>query len=343
MRIAHILMTRQFAGSERYAVELANAQSTQHTVAMLMPASEVARTDGGWAQHLAPSVQRIGIQGWKPFWGQGIRKALTQWAPAVAHAHLSVGCKALGGWHSPALRVATLHIDYKPQQHAKLDALIAIAPWQLAHIPLALAAHSQAIANWSAPPSVDAGARARWRAELGLSDTDWVVGTLGRAEHSKGWDVLIEAFMAARLPGARLVLVGAGRDWARIRRQAPPEVLMPGFTQAPEACFAGFDLFVSAARSEPFGLVFLEAMHAQLPVLATATEGAKFLGDSFELPLVPPADAAALTHALQQAAAQRPARRAHPMARFDPAQQIARIEAFYLASLQAHSAHTPKP
>jgi hypothetical protein len=31
------------------------------------------------------------------------------------------------------------------------------------------------------------------------------------------------------------------------------------------------------------------------------------------------------------------------MARFDPAQQIARIEAFYLASLQAHSAHPPKP
>ncbi len=326
-------MTQHFAGSERYAVELANAQSRRHEVCMLMPASEASSGTSAWAFRLDPAVKQVPIGGWKLSWPGRIRRELDRWGPEVAHAHLSVACKALGAWRSAALRVATLHIAYKPQQHQQLDALIAIAPWQLQTLPAAMVSTSAAIANWSAPPPSQAGARQRLRSSLGLQDSDWLVGTLGRAERSKGWDVLIDAFAQAAVPNSRLVLVGGGKDWSRLRKKAPPTVVMPGFTDEPQNWLAAFDLFVSAARSEPFGLVFLEAMHEQLPILATATEGAKFLGESFGLPLVTIDSVASLSESLRHAGSLRPPRRQHPLDRFNAQQQTARIEAFYKEQL----------
>ena len=46
-----------------------------------------------------------------------------------------------------------------------------------------------------------------------------------------------------------------------------------GFAEKPQDWFAAFDVFVSSAREESFGLVMLEAAAAGLPIIATATEG----------------------------------------------------------------------
>ncbi|MDR7267572.1 glycosyltransferase involved in cell wall biosynthesis [Pelomonas saccharophila] len=330
MRIAHLLFTKRFAGSERYAIELANAQAEHHEVCFLLnPAAAEDRPDA-WAGRLDPRVQqvRLGL----PWLMPATRAArwARAWRPDVCHAHLSYACKALSGM--PAAGVATLHIAYKARQHAHLDGLIAITPQQLAQIPADYAGRVAQISNWSEPRTPAAGARERLRAAWGVAPQDLLIGTLGRGEYSKGWDLLVEAFMRARLPDARLVLVGEGPEWNAVRVRAPAEVVMPGFTNEPENCLAAFDVFVSAARSEPFGLVFLEAMHAGLPIVATATEGATYLGGSFEA-LTPCGDAAELAVALARVSESRSKgedlRRLHPVERFGRAARAAEIEDFY--------------
>jgi glycosyltransferase involved in cell wall biosynthesis len=47
-----------------------------------------------------------------------------------------------------------------------------------------------------------------------------------------------------------------------------------GWTNEVEKVLGTFDLFVSPARAEPFGLSIVEAMAAGVPVLATMSEGA---------------------------------------------------------------------
>lgn len=332
LRIAHILLTPRFAGSERQAVELANEQVERHEVSMVLTERAAQDRPDAWAHRLHPKVTQIRLGPWKPLWGMQVRRALTRWQADVAHAHLSAACKAIQGWRHSALRVATLHIHYKPQQHAGMDALVAIAPWQLADIPPALRAHCAVVPNASAPPSPAPDARARLRAELGLSEADFLVGTLGRAEYSKGWDLLLAAWAELKPVHARLAMVGHGPQWQAWRRMAPDAVAMPGFAINPQDWLSAFDLFVSAARSEPFGLVFLEAMHAGLPVLASATQGAQFLGRDF-LPLFKTDSLPALRDALQQALTQRPARRAYSLAEFSPGLQSQRIENFYRSEL----------
>lgn len=336
MKIVHLLLTPRFAGSERYAVELANAQAAAgHEVTMILHRRGAEARPDAIAHRLDPRVRQVHVGGWRPFAIMAARRAVEAAAPDVAHAHLSLACRALHGLRTPALRVATLHINYKPAQHRALDALVAIAPWQLDAVPAAQRAHTEQIDNWTAAGPFDAEARRRLRAELGIADDEFLIGALGRSEASKGLDLLIDAFVAAKPARARLAIVGGGRDWAALRRRAPAEVIMPGFVDRPQDWFSAFDLFVSAARSEPFGLVFLEAMAGGLPVLATASQGGTFFGALIGRPLLPIDDVAAMAAALRDLAAQRPARRAYDLERFSIAGATARIEAFYRREIAA--------
>lgn len=326
MRIVHLLLTSRFAGTERHVLELAAAQSAEHDVTLLLRRAGARDRLDAIAQRVDPRV-RIEVVG-DVLASARARRLLRRLQPDVAHAHLSGGCRALHGLQGTCLRVATLHIRYKPRQHAALDGLIAIAPWQLAAIPDALRAHSIQLDNWTLPRSVEVDAGIRVRAQHGIGDEVFLVGALGRTERSKGLDLLIEAFRRAGLPDARLAIVGQGRAWKALRRQADRTVLMPGFAGQPQDWLAAFDGFVSAARSEPFGLVLLEAMQAGLPIVATASQGAQHL--AAQLPtLVPIEDADALAAALRRMVAAGRQRSAYAMDSFRIEARLPQLEAFY--------------
>jgi glycosyltransferase involved in cell wall biosynthesis len=334
MRIAHLILTRHFAGSERHAIELANAQAAAgHEVLLILRRSAAGPRADALASRVDSRVNLLLMPDWLPSWHAA--RALRRLRPDVAHAHLSGACRALRAVKGLCLRVATLHIRYKPRQHEALDALVAIAPWQLADIPPALRTRTAQIDNWVLPQHPAANARGHLRGGHGIPAHAWVFGALGRAEHSKGLDLLIEAFNAAALPDAWLVIVGHGPAWPALRRQAGPRVLLPGFSRAPADWLAAFDSFVSAARAEPFGLVLLEAMQAGLPIIATRTQGALHLAQPMNPALTPVGDTIVLAQALSDMARTRPARQAYPLERFRIAEKMAQLEAFYRRELAA--------
>ncbi len=333
MKIVHIILTHSFAGSERYAVELANLQAEQHhDVTLILHQRGAENRPNAIAHRVSPKVKVLLVSGFKLLAIYRARRLLRQLQPQVAHAHLSAACRVLQGVKGLCLRVATLHIHYKKQQHAKLDALIAIVPGQLAAIPQPLRQRSVQLDNWSAARPATADARQRLRAEYQIPQDAIVIGTLGRVEQSKGQDVLLEAFRQAAIPNSYLVIVGEGKNWQTLRAKAPANVIMPGFSTTPQDWLACFDCFVSAARTEPFGLVFLEAMHAGLPIVATATEGAKYLQPLFNNELADIDNAADLAKRLRQQV-QDLAARQYPMQRFEPEAKAAEVLAFYQQQL----------
>ena len=311
-------------------MELANAQSERHDVTMILHRRAAEDRPNAIAHRLDARVRQVLVGGWRFFAVRSARRALCALAPDVAHAHLSSGCRVLHGLRGHCLRVATLHIEYKKQQHRDMDALIAIAPWQLNGVPAEQRPHTVQIDNWVQCQPAAADARARLRQTYGLCESDYVIGALGRTEASKGLDELLDAFGAAALgERVRLVIVGHGRHWQDLRRRAPPSVVMPGFVARPQDWFACFDAFVSAARSEPFGLVFLEAMAAGLPVLATASQGGEHLRELIERPLLPLRDVGVLTSALRQLALQRPPRKSYDLSAYSYLEKVAAVEQFY--------------
>jgi glycosyltransferase involved in cell wall biosynthesis len=99
-----------------------------------------------------------------------------------------------------------------------------------------------------------------------------VVGSLGRLDPVKGYDVLLRAL--ARVDGVRAVVVGEGAARPELERLAgelgvADRVELPGWADAPSSVLPDFDVFCLPSRSEGFPLSIVEAMLAGLPVVAT--------------------------------------------------------------------------
>lgn len=153
----------------------------------------------------------------------------------------------------------------------------------------------------SRPPAVE-GRRADW----GLAEDDVVLATVGRLVGRKAIDQLIE--MMRELPErARLVIIGDGPIKPEL------EALSQRLDLGARVRFTGAideddkfrllrmaDLFVSTSKHEGFGLVFLEAMAAGLPVICYDKGGqTDFLEDHVTGRLIPAGERAAFVEALK--------------------------------------------
>jgi glycosyltransferase involved in cell wall biosynthesis len=76
------------------------------------------------------------------------------------------------------------------------------------------------------------------------------------------------------MPDARFELIGAGDETAALRRSSAVTVRPPIEWERREAAFAQASAILVTSRSEPFGMVVLEAMQAGVPVLYPRTSGA---------------------------------------------------------------------
>ena len=143
------------------------------------------------------------------------------------------------------------------------------------------------------------------RAVLQLPADAWIVGNVGRLHPDKDQATLIRGFALARdrLPaGACLAIMGSGELANELQRLAielgvAEQVRFLGQVPAARRYFRAFDLFALSSDHEPFGMVLLEAMAADLPLLCSDCGGGKeVVGDPTAL--FPLGDAAALADRL---------------------------------------------
>jgi len=163
------------------------------------------------------------------------------------------------------------------------------------------------------------GDRSAARAALGLPEEALVVGWHGRvAIDQKGLDVLADAWraLAARLPGAHLLLIGGGRDEAELARLLdglPRVTRVADHVHDPAALaarLAAADVYVLPSRHEGLPVALAEAMACGLPAVATRVGGVEQLLPPAAGDIVAPEDPAALADALEGLLADEVRRRA---------------------------------
>ena len=303
LRILQVILSRGFAGSERAVVETCNALSENNSVAVVIRRDH---RSGGGASILDPLDRRVEVFELPAYWRTRaeLGHVIESWRPDVVHTHLRRGTRYLAQLDTGVPHLATLHLGMNGPHYLQADGLVCISDWQLQTIP----AHAYAgqvfhIPNTLVPqPRLRGDRKAAIRSAAGAGPSDFLIGGVGRLSSGKGFDVLIEAFRRAELPGAKLVIVGEGSERRRLEKlAADAPITFTGFRHDAKDWFQAFDLFVSPSRREPFGRVIIEALDAGTPVIATDALGPRDISARFPLDLVPAGDVDALVVAMRRA------------------------------------------
>jgi len=116
--------------------------------------------------------------------------------------------------------------------------------------------------------------------QYGLRKRDVIIGTIGSLNIQKDITTLIKAMprILKTLSQAKLVLVGAGPLKYSLRKLAKKlkisdKVIFTGSIKDISSILQLFTVFVLPSRAEAFGISILEAMRANVPVIATRVGG----------------------------------------------------------------------
>jgi glycosyltransferase involved in cell wall biosynthesis len=156
---------------------------------------------------------------------------------------------------------------------------------------------------WS-PPHSPPLSRDESRRLLGLPANRAIIGWVGRLSREKGADVLVEAIAALTNDAVGFAIVGSGPDEGRLREQSQRlgvghRIRWCGAVPDAAKLYAAFDGFALSSRTEGTPIALLEAMAAEIPIVATAVGGVPdLLGDSSAV-LVPPESPLALARGIE--------------------------------------------
>lgn len=316
------------SGANRYAFDLAAGQKDLgHEPIVAMPA------DPGTAFDFARKDVRSVVIG-KPR-AFSFLKTMYALKPDIVHCHDGTAARWLrfAPFRPPAL--VTLHIRYKPATMSHFEGVHMLADWQREALA-GFRGRIQKVNNWTpsiAPSSAEAIAAAREAA--GADAGNFLVVYVGRLEHVKGVDLLIDGFRSLPDPNLRLAIVGVGLDEAAMnaRGTGDPRIKFIGYSNMPTAWYGAADLLTMPSRREPFALVALEAMACSAPIIATTVDGFSEMFRGREDCLVTPESAPALAEAIAVWAARKTApgimRDSYDMARFQREAGVAAVTKFY--------------
>lgn len=144
------------------------------------------------------------------------------------------------------------------------------------------------------------GDRARFRSKFGIDAKRPMALYVGRVAHEKNIDFLIHMLVDLRQlsPDVLLVIAGEGPAEGHIRKLVSrlgldANVQFVGYMDRSTTlldCYKAADVFVFASRTETQGLVLLEALAQETPVVSTAIMGTANVLDGMRGALVAPED-----------------------------------------------------
>lgn len=328
LRVVHIIQNLNWGGMERLVADLVRladrAAFDSHVLVMQYAGRFAAGLEQYGTVHQADPLPR-----WSLLWPGPLIRQLRRLAPDVVHSHSGVWYKAsLAARRAGVPRIVhTAHgLPSTDAWYARLierlaarrtDTIVAVSEVLARHLAATVArgAAVRVVPNGVDTarhhPSRDDGVL---RGEFGLAADVPIIGSVGRLEPVKAYELMIEALARLRAswpatgaPAPVLIVAGDGAERDRLRQLATARgvgdvVHLLGWRDDLAALHGAFTLYSLSSRSEGTSVSLLEAMSAGLcPVVTDVGGNGAVLGEGLRHRLVTPGDPAALAAAWAQA------------------------------------------
>jgi len=373
IRVLHVVLDLHAGGLERLVADLVRrvdpVRFDNHVLALRFLGRNARGLEQAGRLHVARPLPR-----WTMVWPLPLTRQIRAIAPDVVHTHSGVWYKASLAARQAGVRrlIHTDHGRVDPDRWGgrlldrlaarRTDVVVAVSEalaQQLAATGVAEARRLRVVPN-----GVDTerfGPRpggASVRRELALDDVTPIIGSVGRFDAVKRYDLMIEAFACLRAawrdgPAPVLVMMGEGPEGARLAALVETHhlqgaVRLFGWRDDVERLLTAFDVFTLASRSEGTSVSLLEAMSAGIcPVVTDVGGNRAVLGAELRHRLVPAGDARALAAAWEAALADGQGRRVDGAAarrrveqRFSLDAMVRAYERLYVGEADTDSATT---
>ena len=374
LRVLHVVLDLNAGGLERLVADLVRgvdpARFDSHVLALRFLGRNARGLEQAGRLHVAGPLPR-----WTMLWPVPLIRHIREIAPVVVHTHSGVWHKAslAARWAGVRRLVHTDHGRVGAERWTerlldqwaarRTDVVVAVSEALARQLMGTVVADTQrlrvvlnGVDTARFTPRTD---RVAARRELGLDDDATpILGSVGRFDAVKRYDLMIEAFASFRAawhaaPAPVLVMVGEGPEAARLAalveaHRLQGAVRLLGWHDQVERLLAAFDVFTLSSRSEGTSVSLLEAMSAGVcPVVTDVGGNRAVLGADLRHRLVPEGDAHALAAAWATALGDETRRRADGAAarrrveeRFSLDAMVRAYERLYLGETGTDSANS---
>ena len=322
IRVLHVVQSMNYGGMERVIADLITHTDPQRFELHLLCLDYLGRFSEGLERaaelHVASPMSALSFVN-----PAALARQIAAIAPDIVHTHSGV-------WYKGSLAAkkagvsATMHTEHGRRSPDPLldrfidglaarrtDVVVAVSE-RLAHdLPASLRIPRERVV--CIPNGIDADLflprpdSGTLRRELGVRPEAPIIGSIGRLEPIKGYDVMITAFgrFAESAAGrdAHLVIGGEGSARRELEQLAErlgvgSRVHLLGWRDDIHDLLSAFSLFTMSSRSEGTSISLLEAMSVGLvPVVTDVGGNRAVLGQALEDALVPAEDSQALADA----------------------------------------------
>lgn len=326
IRVMHVVNNLNYGGLERVVAELVQrtdrARFESHVLALGYMGHFGEGLEGFATLHVAEPMSKFSML--RP---RSLARQIGAIAPGVAHLHSGVLHKAslAASMAGVPRQIFTDHGRQNPdpwlhraidrRASRRIDVIVAVSQKLRQHLETFMPASSHICVIPNGVNTERYSLRnddGDFRRELGIAADVPVIGSIGRLEPIKGYEVMIDAFAKLRSswrgPSAPvLVLVGDGSERASLEQSAASlgisdAVHFVGWRSDIERITRAFTIFAMSSHSEGTSVSLLEAMSSGLcPVVTDVGGNSIVLGAELSHRLVRPNDPEALARALTDA------------------------------------------
>ena len=332
-RVLHIVNNLNYGGMERLVAEIARRTDGEHFDTHVLVLWYVGHFGEGLEKfatvHVATPMTK-----WSMLYPRNLAAQISEIAPDVVHIHSGVLYKAslASALAGVPYQIYTDHGRQHPEPwlnkmidrraSGRVDVVAAVSDALAERLSEIVRDASKIRVVYNGVDTERYTPRqpdATIRRELSIESSSPIIGSVGRLELVKGYDVLVAAF--ARLlrgwtdePTPVLVLVGEGSERAVLQKLAADlgvqdSVRFVGWRSDIERLLGEFTVFAMSSHSEGTSVSLLEAMSSGVCPVVTNVGGNSFvLGSALSHRLVPPREPALLSEALVDALRDKPRR-----------------------------------